>query len=222
MMKLLYSHRSSTPFRHSPDPTQRRRLNQRSGPGTKSHARLPANRTTEGASDRRECGSLDGGCLRELYALRPEEKRTSPQGLCCFPWSATSVSLHVIEGTRAGSLNVVESQGQRHGAVAQWSEQGTHNPSVAGSIPACPTKVTVGPGRPPTPQLTDVAVLADLSPGQEGHRPHARGDRSAHAFCEPRALSEAGPRTIADPKTDRAANQSSLEMDSACSPSTAT
>ena len=27
------------------------------------------------------------------------------------------------------------------GAVAQWSEQGTHNPSVAGSIPACPTNV---------------------------------------------------------------------------------
>ena len=27
------------------------------------------------------------------------------------------------------------------GAVAQWSEQGTHNPSVAGSIPAGPTRV---------------------------------------------------------------------------------
>jgi hypothetical protein len=35
------------------------------------------------------------------------------------------------------------------GAVAQWSEQGTHNPSVAGSIPACPTKgaMPLGPGR---------------------------------------------------------------------------
>ena len=36
------------------------------------------------------------------------------------------------------------------GAVAQWSEQGTHNPSVAGSIPAGPTRM-----RPesPTPRV---------------------------------------------------------------------
>jgi len=32
------------------------------------------------------------------------------------------------------------SAGRASGAVAQWSEQGTHNPSVAGSIPACPTR----------------------------------------------------------------------------------
>jgi len=30
----------------------------------------------------------------------------------------------------------------RHGAVAQWSEQGTHNPSVVGSIPTSPTSPT--------------------------------------------------------------------------------
>ena len=29
------------------------------------------------------------------------------------------------------------------GAVAQWSEQGTHNPSVVGSIPTCPTSSEV-------------------------------------------------------------------------------
>src|SRR5664280_3401910 len=32
-----------------------------------------------------------------------------------------------------------ERQTTSPGAVAQWLEQGTHNPSVAGSIPACPT-----------------------------------------------------------------------------------
>ena len=31
----------------------------------------------------------------------------------------------------------------RFGAVAQWSEQGTHNPWVVGSIPTRPTKVRV-------------------------------------------------------------------------------
>jgi hypothetical protein len=35
---------------------------------------------------------------------------------------------------------LVEFRNVTPGAVAQWSEQGTHNPSVAGSIPACPTR----------------------------------------------------------------------------------
>jgi len=34
----------------------------------------------------------------------------------------------------------------RHGAVAQWSEQGTHNPSVVGSIPTSPTSPTRSEG----------------------------------------------------------------------------
>src|SRR5687768_3436150 len=54
------------------------------------------------------------------------------------------------QGPRCGTLLSLS------GAVAQWSEQGTHNPWVAGSIPARPTRSPQG--RP------DDYVLVELSP----------------------------------------------------------
>src|SRR4051794_27836511 len=41
-----------------------------------------------------------------------------------------------VDGCTSRSRSVAAS----NGPVAQWSEQGTHNPSVAGSIPAGPTR----------------------------------------------------------------------------------
>jgi len=48
----------------------------------------------------------------------------------------------------------VDAQFRRYGAVAQWSEQGTHNPSVAGSIPACPTRKASSEGCSPQSSCT--------------------------------------------------------------------
>jgi hypothetical protein len=48
-----------------------------------------------------------------------------------------------IDGEVAAALNVdvLEQRGlEPPGALAQWSEQGTHNPWLVGSIPARPTK----------------------------------------------------------------------------------
>ena len=66
------------------------------------------------------------GDLPTLYARLPD------RGRCC----ADPARPHLAWVVRHRSAAEPAFPG---GAVAQWSEQGTHNPSVAGSIPACPT-----------------------------------------------------------------------------------
>jgi hypothetical protein len=53
---------------------------------------------------------------------------------------------------------------QWRGAVAQWSEQGTHNPSVAGSIPAGPTTCFVLHDMPTTCCVVAVDLRRTITP----------------------------------------------------------
>jgi hypothetical protein len=70
----------------------------------------------------------------------------SPQRGCCgYGRSRSSLTLvpaAYAERTEAGRLMVEPPSG----VVAQWSEQGTHNPWVVGSIPTRPTTANVSAG----------------------------------------------------------------------------
>jgi len=77
MMELRNPLESSWPCQIEPVWTPGRWLGRGASPGAESLGRRPANGPSESASDRRECGLLDGGSPRELYALRPGEKGTS-------------------------------------------------------------------------------------------------------------------------------------------------
>ncbi len=95
-----------------------------------SMARGPWLQQGQAARTTRWVGSICLCCPQSGKAVRSasgsevflDPARSSCRRACCLPVG--------------GRNNWSSSQS---GAVAQWSEQGTHNPSVAGSIPACPT-----------------------------------------------------------------------------------
>src|SRR4051794_27128894 len=69
------------------------------------------------------------------------------------------------------------------GPVAQWSEQGTHNPSVAGSIPAGPTTLTSRTSglRVRRSAAGTDGTLGGLRPALPRAAPAASGSRPRHA-----------------------------------------
>jgi hypothetical protein len=63
----------------------------------------------------------------------------SIQQVCCGMEEAAGATRPVQQVPSATTIDDAVFAGRYRGPVAQWSEQGTHNPSVAGSIPAGPT-----------------------------------------------------------------------------------
>ena len=93
-----------------------------------------------------------------------------------------------LSRVRTGSAKLIELCAvSSRGAVAQWSEQGTHNPLVEGSIPSGPTHI---PLRDEQSYLADAAevemelylgALSTCTLCTQGRRPEA------HRFPTPRA-----------------------------------